>query len=460
MMASAILRAVEAVSESEPEDDITPAKREKVARKPASKKAQRAKRPARKVLAVKKFVFKMKGQGVQKMPAHGWTDGKVWKSMSLKLPRAPQLDLHVVSEGWNSDDGVKANGARRFRGERVFRSWSTIRCFSATTAAAVDGNVSERGISDLANQIRFSKVYKQALIASGERPGRFLTPSVAEFISGLPIGWTSDARGAVCKPTVDAQWPAASHEAGIPSISLFSGVGGLDLALRRWFRPTEFVESSPYCRAVLASRMAEGNLPRVPISLDVCGFHPTSDESQRAEVLTAGFPCQGVSAAGAQEGLGDARSGLVRSVFTTFDAIPTMRALVMENVAALMSKNKNCRKLLAYVVKECCKRGLVVYWATLSVHNVGLAMGRKRVFLFACKPGQESDFFKDLPPTLGSLIEAPWNAQNNIPIEKWLSDRQGKTDRARLHSLGNIVVPQQAFAAASCLKVLMEKANE
>lgn len=67
---------------------------------------------------------------------------------------------------------------------------------------------------------------------------------------------------------------------------------------------------------------------------------------------------------------------------------------------------------------------------------------------------------QDLPPTLGSLIEAPWNAQNNIPIEKWLSDRQGKTDRARLHSLGNIVVPQQAFAAASCLKVLMEKANE
>lgn len=37
---------------------------------------------------------------------------------------------------------------------------------------------------DLANQIRFSKVYKQALIASGERPGRFLTPSAAEFMSG------------------------------------------------------------------------------------------------------------------------------------------------------------------------------------------------------------------------------------------------------------------------------------
>ena len=102
----------------------------------------------------------------QKMPAHGWTNGKVWKSMSLKLPRTPQLNLHVVwgqaesigflpttcyrsdmlmsqlviivccaewlvscqvSESRSSDDGMKANGARRFCGERVFRSWSTIR---------------------------------------------------------------------------------------------------------------------------------------------------------------------------------------------------------------------------------------------------------------------------------------------------------------------------------------------
>lgn len=40
---------------------------------------------------------------------------------------------------------------------------------------------------------------------------------------------------------------------------------------------------------------------------------------------------QGVSAAGAQEGLGDARSGLVRSVFTTFDAIPTMPISQVKN---------------------------------------------------------------------------------------------------------------------------------
>ena len=33
---------------------------------------------------------------------------------------------------------------------------------------------------------------------------------------------------------------------------------------------------------------------------------------------------QGVSAAGAQGGLGDSRSGLVRSVFKTFDEILTM----------------------------------------------------------------------------------------------------------------------------------------
>ena len=49
-----------------------------------------------------------------------------------------------VSEGRNSDDGVKANGARCFRGERVFRSWSTISSGLNHWVASVFGNLNSR----------------------------------------------------------------------------------------------------------------------------------------------------------------------------------------------------------------------------------------------------------------------------------------------------------------------------
>lgn len=37
---------------------------------------------------------------------------------------------------------------------------------------------------DLANQVRFSTEYKEAIRAIGEQPGRFLVPEAAEYLSG------------------------------------------------------------------------------------------------------------------------------------------------------------------------------------------------------------------------------------------------------------------------------------
>lgn len=61
-------------------------------------------------------------------------------------------------------------------------------------------------IQDLANQIRHSLQYQDACAAKGLRPGRFLSVPMAEYLSGLPAGWTSPHAGAVDRERVDAQF--------------------------------------------------------------------------------------------------------------------------------------------------------------------------------------------------------------------------------------------------------------
>lgn len=57
-------------------------------------------------------------------------------------------------------------------------------------------------------------------------------------------------------------------------LSLFSGIGGLDLALSEWARPIAYCECDRYAQAVLLSRMADGRLDRAPtISLPRAAAH-------------------------------------------------------------------------------------------------------------------------------------------------------------------------------------------
>ena len=48
-----------------------------------------------------------------------------------------------------------------------------------------------------------------------------------------------------------------------------------------------------------------------------------------------------------------------------------------------------------------------------------------------------------------------WNQSNAVPLHQWLAPVQSKSDSSRLHCLGNVVIPQQAALAVSCLAQVM-----
>lgn len=60
------------------------------------------------------------------------------------------------------------------------------------------------------------------------------------------------------------------------SLDLFTGYGGITLALEPWCRPIAYVEIEEYAQRIIAERMADGSLPRAPIWGDVKTLNKTN----------------------------------------------------------------------------------------------------------------------------------------------------------------------------------------
>ena len=89
------------------------------------------------------------------------------------------------------------------------------------------------------------------------------------------------------------------------ALSLFSGVGGLDLAAEAaGIEIAAMCEIEPFCRTILNKRW-----PGVPVIEDVRTIRG-EDYAGTIDIVFGGFPCQDLSVAGRQAGLSGERSGL------------------------------------------------------------------------------------------------------------------------------------------------------
>lgn len=202
--------------------------------------------------------------------------------------------------------------------------------------------------------------------------------------------------------------------------SLFSGIGGFELGLKRagGFEPVSFCEMKPHAQAVLAK-----NFPGIPCHDDVTTCEHKEGE---ADVITAGFPCQDISYAGLGAGLSGARSGLYREVIRAVRVVRPLYAL-LENVAALLSRG------LDTVLGDLATIGYDAEWHCIPASAVGAPHRRDRIWIIAHARGEQHESSR--PPLSGALsAELSRAFAINTSAQTW-DDGEANAQYSDAHSL-------------------------
>jgi DNA (cytosine-5)-methyltransferase 1 len=156
-------------------------------------------------------------------------------------------------------------------------------------------------------------------------------------------------------------------------LSLFAGIGGLDLGLERaGMTVVGQVEIDPFCQRVLAKHW-----PEVPRHDDVrtCVEWWLGESRPAVDVICGGFPCQPVSLAGRRKAQDDERWlwPLMASVIGQLRP----RFAILENVPGLFTAG------FADVLADLAALGFDAEWDCVPAAAVGAPHRRDRLFLVA-----------------------------------------------------------------------------
>ena len=218
-------------------------------------------------------------------------------------------------------------------------------------------------------------------------------------------------------------------------LALFSGAGGGILAsvILGW-RTVCAVELDTYASSVLVARQNDGILPPFPIWSDILSFdgHPWRGA---VDIVSGGFPCQDISAAGKGEGLSGGRSSLW---FEMLRVIKEVRPsfVFIENSPML------ARRGLGTVLEGLAQAGYDAAWTVLGADDVEAPHIRKRMWILAqaqdCRcnqflphadnerPGRRERESEGSPPQVGEMADSAGERHQETDL---LSRDAGETKR-------------------------------
>jgi DNA (cytosine-5)-methyltransferase 1 len=224
-------------------------------------------------------------------------------------------------------------------------------------------------------------------------------------------------------------------------LDLFSGIGGISVALNEWVRPIAYCEIDPYCQGVLLNKMAHKLLPVAPIWDDIRSLDGNCFGNS-VHIIYGGFPCQDISIASNGKGLEGERSGLFFEIVRLSKEIKP-QFIFLENVPAITTRGG------LRVVREIAEMGYDCRWCVISAASVGAMHRRERWFLLANTLCARLQIWKTKKQKTKSTEHENWwtvepsvgRVGDGIPF---------RVDRVK--ALGNAVVPIQANEA---FKILM-----
>ncbi len=239
------------------------------------------------------------------------------------------------------------------------------------------------------------------------------------------------------------------------ALSLFSGIGGLDLAAERaGFKTVAFCERDEFCQKVLAKHW-----PGVKIYDDVRTIDTTGIPA--IDMLHGGYPCQPFSVAGLQQGIHDSRHVWPEMLKVVRGLRPTW--VVAENVKGHITLG------LDDVLWDLAESGYTARPFVIPACAVGANHTRERVFIVAytASDGRNDGQGSGCATAANDNDAEGQNEAGDAKrcgrvrdrVERYCAEtwgggikpgirriRDGVPRRVdRLRSLGNAVVPQQAY---------------
>lgn len=165
-------------------------------------------------------------------------------------------------------------------------------------------------------------------------------------------------------------------DGGLRELALFAGAGGGILGghLLGW-QTVCAVEYDPYAASILVARQNDGLLPPFPIWDDVRTFDGRAWRG-RVDVVSGGFPCQDISAAGKGAGIEGERSRLWLEMARVISEVRPRFAFV-ENSPMLTSRG------LGVVLGDLAAMGFDARWGVLGAADVGAPHKRERIWIVA-----------------------------------------------------------------------------
>lgn len=173
---------------------------------------------------------------------------------------------------------------------------------------------------------------------------------------------------------------------GLKVLDLFSGIGGFTLGLERagGFETVAFCEINPERQDDLRSIW-----PGVPIYEDVRSINAA--DLGHIDVITGGFPCQDISAAGRRSGIHGERTGLFSQIIRLAGELrPSF--IILENSADLLTGNGGA--WARHVFGELATLGYDAEWHVIPAAGLGAPHIRERVWIIAtdARSGLQEDW--------------------------------------------------------------------
>lgn len=225
-------------------------------------------------------------------------------------------------------------------------------------------------------------------------------------------------------------------------LALFAGAGGGILGghLLGW-RTVCAVEWNTYAASVLVARQNDGQLPTFPIWDDVQTFDGRSWRGV-VDVVSGGFPCQDISAAGRGAGINGQRSSMWFHMARIVGEIRP-RYVFVENSPVLTSRG------LGRVLGDLAALGYNARWCVLGAVAAGAPHDRERIWILANAAG--SNDTSDTPEercAIGTQVQLRGGCRNTRRVDQWAAEPNvGRVVDGvahavdRLRAIGNGQVP-------------------